>query len=1722
MLHTSAEIQHNEQHHNVAELCFKYEDHVGLQYIRDNLCTELGRTEAELMVINEKWKEFSSSIGGMQFVYDLVGTSKETYLLLRNSAIELMATRRRLLQEIREGIRRELLNAEDYALRVIDKYAPKTWDIPTPIEKRLEALENLKIAKFENDQAAKALRLANRTYIAPADIKPVIVFIDILVPSTIRQEIIKKLVGLNFVAATNLLDNPNIAIESQDVISAHKNLIIQCDRGITVKERGVFRVKLDLLVQSLVPKPKVIILDATQAIKYDCWILDSAVKFKSNEQLSDHNNAPSTQLLIAKVKSIAEFFHLCQSHIQDVMMEGIHSDHESSTQVISNIPDTTLVASRPDSTQVADKPDSRLSGSRPGSTQLDQIPNISQVAGITDSAQVCHRPNSAQNASRPSSTQVDSRPGTTPEGTQDYIDLVEPSADSADINNQEEVDNDDTLQSNVVIVEAAPAECEDNTEDIKNSFDECSVIDGTVAEAPMRPGVQIFNDLLGDPKSRSININGRNITHDFIRNFSQDWESFLQRLSACCGDESETADPDVIMVLIMCSIMDYWDGPMVGWGQPQCQNGVTCFLELIENDYSAFCDSLSLSSFPQCQLSDLAVLKHNNKLVNFYNRLSNINPYLSPARYLIGEWCRAAVDLMETIAVQGGSADATGFKINCDGVVYLNWYDNIYEKKTDEIVGSLMKEYLEDYKIYEDKYCPLTKVTTRGVITDLDQQELVSEQTSGRVTVAYSGSTVYMGVEFFDDEPTTSIDVNEESMDESAHSLVASAKVTASRPSTVTAPPGSDEVTASRPSSVTAPPGSRLGSSDATSGGVKHDSLDDSINLSGVIIKDDTKVEQVKSKFSLASFFGFGGTKKVPIASSTEEASGNNDVGISTNEAPIRVDVNTSRSPTPKITTNGQNSRPTSSNAVAVQDYAGLNESLLELTVDRDTFEAKEMYRNDGDDKDSSQIIPRKPRVYYLTNSITNLIIMLQPNATEIFEGNIKRYDISDKGNIIWYELFSKWIKLNYHEKEFNISAIRARYLLYTKIGLLSGYFGIRMEIFEQIFGEFYIVFYGIPVDHNAAVTSPNSGQILTYYVKQDVIFTLLSICHEFDEKPYLETLDALGMSNIFSDRLELFPTRKWRSFLAAADLPSTYSRPMQLKLRKVRGPGRLIGNRLLKYDNVNIFILSVYEISSSSELNVLRLVLYSVRTSTAIEYRVSTLERVLYFTNKEPIINQILKRFKVVKRVNITMNDKSNGLGHLPDVLGQAAPVYNHNLYHQLTSTYAPSITKAGTYEVDNTSEYDIVNPDLLTTSETSDNNDDAYEKIPWIIYFNRDISVETRGNLLISMSICTFDRANPLGDLHVYDHRMFIETYAQFQLKQIVNVLANQGLRAMLSTPNLREVNESVMLSLADAILDTICVVDAYHALVDNMSVVGIPNPSSNTTNTSNDGTDSNLLVTLGYLLPHEITDEDTNDKRRIVNTEIIPSKRVEVCIHSAEGLSKFESIAPRDAYCICYFNMREIGRSLPVDKSLNPEWDILTNFKTKKGTSIDTCTLEIEVHDSGTETRQGEFLGVVILTGTKLSEFLSSESKTKFELQPSKKRDQKENSAVGGFLYLTGSLDTRTPGSHPPTLSRRYSSTHVLTYLSGKFGSDFSKATGISNISRGFSNIGRNMSFKLPSGGRGMSFRGGISNPRSFLSSASNFISNSILSTGPVIEKVNEVIHLTYTRIYLLLID
>jgi hypothetical protein len=243
-----------------------------------------------------------------------------------------------------------------------------------------------------------------------------------------------------------------------------------------------------------------------------------------------------------------------------------------------------------------------------------------------------------------------------------------------------------------------------------------------------------------------------------------------------------------------------------------------------------------------------------------------------------------------------------------------------------------------------------------------------------------------MGVEFFDDEPSSSIVLDDESsdvFDQSIASSGANAARNESHPDAVPAKPDSADVNKSRPSSVMARPGSaELNASRPNTVPTTSGTGGDIPNPADETSEEDVKMELVKPKFSLASFFGFGPKKNVSVASSNEEISNANDDNI-VPETPARVEGN--RLSTPLAVTTQLNSRPVTSTSIPV------NDSSLDLPIEPYAIEGVEI---DANDVNNNEVVARKPRVYYICNSMTNLIVMLQPNATEIFEGTIKRYDI--------------------------------------------------------------------------------------------------------------------------------------------------------------------------------------------------------------------------------------------------------------------------------------------------------------------------------------------------------------------------------------------------------------------------------------------------------------------------------------------------------------------------------------------------------------------------------------------------------------------------------------------------------------------------------------------------------------------------------------------------------
>jgi hypothetical protein len=84
------------------------------------------------------------------------------------------------------------------------------------------------------------------------------------------------------------------------------------------------------------------------------------------------------------------------------------------------------------------------------------------------------------------------------------------------------------------------------------------------------------------------------------------------------------------------------------------------------------------------------------------------------------------------------------------------------------------------------------------------------------------------------------------------------------------------------------------------------------------------------------------------------------------------------------------------------------------------------------------------------------------------------------------------------------------------------------------------------------------------------------------------------------------------------------------LRLRTRMGPGRYVGRSLLVYGPMEV-LLTIFEIDNDSGAHDLRIVLYAFKGCQTVEYRLSSLERIMIFNDQSPLIDQILNKLKHV-----------------------------------------------------------------------------------------------------------------------------------------------------------------------------------------------------------------------------------------------------------------------------------------------------------------------------------------------------------------------------------------------------------------------------------------------------------------------------------------------------------
>jgi hypothetical protein len=134
---------------------------------------------------------------------------------------------------------------------------------------------------------------------------------------------------------------------------------------------------------------------------------------------------------------------------------------------------------------------------------------------------------------------------------------------------------------------------------------------------------------------------------------------------------------------------------------------------------------------------------------------------------------------------------------------------------------------------------------------------------------------------------------------------------------------------------------------------------------------------------------------------------------------------------------------------------------------------------------------------------VRDLITMLQPNYTEIVQGKVRKYNIKPGGPHKWYKLLSEWASLDNISEKFQITLLRSRHLVLSKLGMVKGYL-VRMEIFEERFGEVRILVYGIQ----------ETGAV-NYLVDRKKVYDLLNYCDAYAEKDKLDALDTQSVGKL-------------------------------------------------------------------------------------------------------------------------------------------------------------------------------------------------------------------------------------------------------------------------------------------------------------------------------------------------------------------------------------------------------------------------------------------------------------------------------------------------------------------------------------------------------------------------------------------------------------------------------
>jgi hypothetical protein len=325
--------------------------------------------------------------------------------------------------------------------------------------------------------------------------------------------------------------------------------------------------------------------------------------------------------------------------------------------------------------------------------------------------------------------------------------------------------------------------------------------------------------------------------------------------------------------------------------------------------------------------------------------------------------------------------------------------------------------------------------------------------------------------------------------------------------------------------------------------------------------------------------------------------------------------------------------------------------------------------------------------------------------------------------------------------------------------------------------------------------------------------------------------------------------------------------------------------------------VISLYELSSDSDIQSLRIVIYEIQHCQSIEYRLSPLERLALFSKDKPVLEQILERMKAVY---CNVLDKTRAfllLGKEFKPQDRDFEVEGDNDFDIIIHSFDDESVEKAVDDLDSkaniSAETSAQSPnDVMNLDDNSSHNSfqvnanagvDPFQSLgssqwAWVLYFDRTAVNMLRGNMTISVG---FNASQRGFAIYALDNRSLWEAYRFVTLEQSCTVLYDFNMNKLMGI--LRSLDESVLFDILDELISTVSITkslqnEAEYLLELRNGLEG----------------DDEKSIFIAKLVNHIETEKDLQLQKR--KLKVIPPANVDIVILECKDLTPNGSLQIR----------------------------------------------------------------------------------------------------------------------------------------------------------------------------------------------------------------------------------